>query len=164
MSTVDIIILICFILALAEGFTKGFISQLSALISLILGAWLSFRFAGTVCEWLKPYLEVPEQVLYIISFGLILTVVLLGMFMISRLILSLVKLVMLGWLDKLLGVFFALLKAALLIGILIILFNTINTKMNLVREEVLQESKLYGPLKDLAYTIFPYLKELLMKQ
>ena len=163
MNAIDIIILICFIPAIVQGFTKGLISQLSALVSIFLGAWLSFKFANLVCNWLQPYIEVQEQVLYIIAFVLIMIVVIICLYLIGRLIGSLIKLVMLDWLDKMLGVVFALLKATFFIGLFIILFNTINIKFNIVSEEILSRSVLYSTIKDFAYTIFPYFKELLMK-
>ena len=164
MGTVDIIILICFIPALIQGVRKGFIAQLTALISTIVGAWLSFRFSDTVCDWLKQYIEVSEQMLHIIAFVVIMIIVVLLLNLVGRLITSVVKLVMLGWLDKLLGVVFALLKTSLILGILIILFNTINTNFNIVNEETLKESIFYTPLKEFSYGIFPYFKELMMKQ
>ena len=71
---------------------------------------------------------------------------------------------MLGWLDWILGVVFALLKAGLFIGICIVLFDTLNAKFEFVDNAVLDESVLYSPIRDIAYTVFPYLKELLLKQ
>jgi membrane protein required for colicin V production len=68
---------------------------------------------------------------------------------------------MLGWLNKLLGAVFSLLKCSLIIGLLIMVFNSINNTFNLVAEEELAKSVLYPPLKDIAYTVFPYLKEML---
>ena len=71
---------------------------------------------------------------------------------------------MLGWLDKLLGAVFAVLKASLVLGILIILFNTLNSAFNIVPESATDGSVLYGTLKRISYTVFPYFKELLFKQ
>ena len=68
---------------------------------------------------------------------------------------------MLGWLNKLLGIAFAFLKTALIVGLVIMLFNSLNDNFHLIQEETLAESVLYGPLKNLAYTVFPYLKEML---
>ena len=74
---------------------------------------------------------------------------------------KLLKLVMLGWLDKLLGLVLSLLKGGLLIGLLIVLFNTLNTKFGFVPQETLDSSVLYPPFKEITYTIFPALKDLL---
>ena len=161
MNTVDIILLICFIPALVQGFRKGFISQIIAIISIILGAWLSFRFASEVSVWLAQYITGSEQILKIIAFALILTAVIIGLTLLGKLLESTFELVMLGWLNKLLGAAFSLVKAGLLIGLAIMVFCSLNNTFSLVSEEILKESVLFPPLKDLAYTVFPYLKELL---
>lgn len=161
MNTVDIILLICFIPALVQGFRKGFISQIIAIISIILGAWLSFRFASEVSVWLAQYITGSEQILKITAFALILTAVIIGLALLGKLLESTFELVMLGWLNKLLGAAFSLVKAGLLIGLAIMVFCSLNNTFSLVSEEVLKESVLFPPLKDLAYTVFPYLKELL---
>ena len=161
MNTVDIILLICFLPALIQGFRKGFISQIIAIISIILGAWLSFRFASEVSVWLAQYITGSEQILKIIAFALILTAVIIGLTLLGKLLESTFELVMLGWLNKLLGAAFSLVKAGLLIGLAIMVFCSLNNTFSMVSEEVLKESVLFPPLKDLAYTVFPYLKELL---
>ena len=164
MSTPDIIILICFLPAVISGIKNGFIEQVVALVSLVLGAWLAYKFSNVVGEWLQPYMEVSETVLHVISFAVIMIATVLVLFILGKILTGLTKLVMLGWLDRLLGLVFALLIAGLLIGIGIILFDTLNVKFGFVDEAVLDESVLYGPIRDIAYMVFPYLKELLLKQ
>ena len=149
MSTPDIIILICFLPAIISGITKGFIEQVIALVSLILGAWLAFKFSTVVSDWLKPYFEVSETVLNVISFAVIMVAVVLVLFVLSKILTGVTKLVMLGWLDRLLGLVFALLKAGLIIGILIILFDTLNVKFEFVEEKVLDESVLCDARSDI---------------
>ena len=164
MSTPDIIILLCFLPALIRGVMKGFIEQAVALVSLVLGAWLAFKFSTVVGEWLQPFFKVSETVMHVISFAVIMIAVVLVLFVIGKLLTGISKIVMLGWLDRLLGLVFALLIAGLLVGIGIILFDTLNAKFELVDNAVLDEAVLYSPLRDIAYTVFPYLKELLLKQ
>ena len=100
----------------------------------------------------------------VISFAAILIVVILALFMLGKMLSGLMRLVLLGWLDRLLGVVFALVKAALFIGLVIILFDTLNLKFEFVEQEILDGSIFYNPIKDLSYSIFPYLKQLLFKQ
>ena len=164
MSTPDIIILLCFLPALIRGVMKGFIEQAVALVSLVLGAWLAFKFSTVVGEWLQPFFKVSETVMHVISFAVIMIAVVLVLFVIGKLLTGISKIVMLGWLDRLLGLVFALLIAGLLVGIGIILFDTLNAKFEFVDNAVLDEAVLYSPLRDIAYTVFPYLKELLLKQ
>ncbi len=161
MNIVDIILLICFIPALIQGFRKGFISQIIAIISIILGVWLSFRFSSSVSVWLAQYIQGSEQIMKLISFALILIAVIAGLTVLGRLIEGTFKLVMLGWLNRLLGVAFSLLKAGLVVGLAIMAFCSLNNTFGLVSEDTLNQSVLFPPLKDLAYTVFPYLKELI---
>lgn len=164
MGTLDIIILVCFAPALVRGLSKGFIEQAVALVSVILGTWLAYHFSSMVSEWLKPLLEVSETALNVISFAVIVVAVIVGLFIIGKMLTGLVKLVLLGWLDSLLGLVFALFQAGLLIGLVIIMFDTLNVQFELVDQSILDSSMLYTPIKDAAYIIFPYLKELLFKQ
>lgn len=147
-----------------EGITKGVVAQVAAIFSLILGVWISFRYSVTVSAWLGQYMEVSPQLMQIIAFIMIMIVVSLALYAVSALIQSMLKLVMLSWLDKLLGVVFSFLKACLLVGLLIMLFNTLNSGLGLVDESVLNNSFLYGPLKNFAYSVFPYFKDLLFMQ
>lgn len=159
MNTLDIIILVILLPFLVQGIRKGFISQLTALLSIILGIWMAFKFSSLVVEWMKPQLHLSDQVLKVISFIIILIVVVLVLYLVGKLLEKMLKLVMLGWMDKLLGVILSLLKGLVVIGLLIVVFNSLNTNFHLVADEKLEGSVLYPALKDATYTIFPYLKE-----
>ena len=161
MNIVDIILLICFVPAVVQGFRKGFISQVIAIVSIIAGAWISFRFTSEASVWLAQYIQGSEQMLKVVSFALIFIAVIVVLSLLGKLLEGAVKLVMLGWLNRLLGVVFSLLKAGLIVGLAIMLFCSLNNTFGIVNEEVLNESVLFPPLKNMAYTIFPYLKELL---
>ena len=161
MNILDIIILICLIPALIQGIFKGFISQAISIISLILGAWASARFTGTVCQWLAQYISGSEQSLRIAAFVLIFIVVIVGLTLLGKLLEKVIKLVMLGWMNRLLGAVFALVKWLLVMGLLAVAFNSINETLGLVKPEVIAQSHLYPMLTGIADTIFPYLKNLL---
>ena len=105
--------------------------------------------------------DVNGVILQVLSFTLIFLVVYLVLLLLGKLIQSLVKVVMLGWLDKLLGVFFALLKMLLIIGLIIICIDAINSTLPIIPTKTLDESVLYHPIKSVADVVFPYLKELI---
>ena len=164
MNVIDIIILVCCIPALFHGFSTGFVSQAISLIALVLGVWLSFKFSVPFGDWLKSFADLPGTVLHIIAFALILTIVMLVLTLIGKAIEKVVKLAMLGWLNKLLGIVFALLKAVLIIGLVIIIFDAIYNLIPFVSSDTLNESVLYNPIKSIANTVFPFLKELIFNK
>ena len=161
MSIVDIILLICFIPALISGIRKGFISQVISIVSIIAGVWVSYEFAEPVGAWLSQHIETTESTLKLISFIIIMIAVFAGLALVGKLLEGIINFVMLGWVNKLLGVVFALLKTGLIVGLVIMLFCSLNNSLHLVSEEVLAESVLFTPLKNAAYTVFPYLKSLI---
>ena len=161
MSIVDIILLICFIPALISGIRKGFISQVISIISIIAGVWVSYEFSTQVGTWLGQHIEAADNVLKLISFILIMIAVFSGLALAGKLLEGLVNFVMLGWVNKLLGVAFAMLKTGLIVGLLIMVFCSLNNNLHMVSDDVLAESVLFTPLKNAAYTVFPYLKSLI---
>lgn len=163
MNILDIILLVCFIPAIISGLRKGFIAQVVAIISIVLGVWLSVKSATLVGNWISQWIEASPQLINIISFAIIFIAVAVLLFTIGKLIEATIKIIMLGWLNKLLGVLFSMLKCILIIGFLIIVFEAINDTFGLVPESYLSDSLLYTPFRDIADSVFPLFKELLSK-
>ena len=162
MNLLDIIIIICFIPALINGLRKGLVAQAVSIFSIILGVWLSFRFSSAVSSWIGGLVpSATPAILNITSFTLILIAVIFILFAIGKILEASIKIIMLGWLNKLLGVIFALIKCSLFIGLAIILFNSLNSTFKIAGESYFSESILYPHFKHMAYTVFPYLKNLL---
>ena len=164
MATLDIILLICFIPGIIRGISKGFLEQALALAGVVLSVWAAFRFSGLVCTWLKPYLDLSETTLNVVSFFLILVAISLVVLLVAKLLTKVLELAMLGWLDKTLGLVFALAVNALVIGLFIVLFETVNLQCHRVNPETLDQAIVYTTLRDLCYLVFPYLKSFFFKQ
>jgi membrane protein required for colicin V production len=163
MATLDIILLVCFVPGIIRGLSKGFLEQALALAGIVLSVWAAFHFSSLVCTWLQPYLSVSETTLNVISFALILVAISLGVVLLAKLLTKILELAMLGWLDKTLGLVFALVVNALVIGLFILLFDLVNAKFGFVNQETLDASIVYSSLRDLCYLVFPYLKAFFFK-
>ena len=164
MATLDIILLICFIPGIIRGISKGFLEQALSLVGIVLSVWAAFKFSALVCDWLKPYLSLSETTLNVVAFALILVAVCLVVLIVAKLLTKVLEMSMLGWLDKILGLVFALVVNALLLGVFIILFDTLNLKFGFVKPEMLDGSVVYTTLRDFCYLVFPYLKAFFFKQ
>lgn len=161
MNILDIIILLCLVPAIVQGIRKGFISQAISIISIIAGVWASAKFASIVAEWVAQYITASEQVIKIVSFALVLVAVFIVLGLLGKALEGILKLVMLGWLNRLLGVVFSLAKCVLILGLVVLAFNSLNATFGLVKPSVMSDSVLYPVIKDLADAVFPYLKNLL---
>ena len=161
MNILDIILLVCFIPAIISGLRKGFIAQVVAIISIVLGVWLSVKFATLAGSWISQWIEASPQVINIISFAVIFIAVAIVLYTLGKLIEATIKIIMLGWLNKLLGVLFSMIKCILITGFIIIIFDAINSRFGLVPESCISGSLLYAPIRDIADSVFPLFKELI---
>jgi membrane protein required for colicin V production len=161
MNILDIIILICLIPAAVQGLRKGFISQVIAIVSLVAGVWASVRFADIASQWIAQYITASEQILKVTAFALIMVIVFTVLALVGKMLEATIRLVMLGWVNRLLGMCFALVKCLLILGLLALGFNSLNNTFGFVKPEQLADSVLYPIINDMAEIVFPYLKSIL---
>ena len=160
MGTIDIIILACFLPAVVIGLKDGFIRQLVALSALILGLYLSVRFSAPVGRWITERWHLEPFWIKVISFSAIFIAVALVLSLLGKLLEKVLKITMLGWLNRILGLVFAIITTALVVGTIIDVVNSANGMLEFIPEEKIAESRLYRPLLHLVETAFPYLKSL----
>lgn len=160
MDTLDIIILVCFIPAFILGISKGLVKQLTSLAALVVGAVLACKYSPVLGEWLSRYILIKESLMNVICFTIIAILAILLLNILGNLICKIIKIATLGWLDKLLGIVFALLKAVIVIGLFITVFDGLNNSFEFVSKETLDESLMYGAVKDACNVIFPSIKAL----
>ncbi len=159
MNVFDLIFLILFIPAIVKGISKGFIEQIIAIASLFLSAFLAYLFADNVGNWLNAYVEgVSKEVLYVISFVVIIVVTVLLLRLLAKLLSGLVKTISLGWLNSILGVLFALLNTALILGLLLMAFNSFNTSTLHIDTSLLDSSLIYRWISGITEALFPFIE------
>ncbi len=159
-NPVDITILLLLIPAVIGGVRKGFIRQVAALGALILGIWAGWHFSSLVSGWLKPLFNSESNLIDILSFTIIFLGVLFLVNLAGRAVAGIVKLALLGWLDRLLGVLFAIIKYAFVLSIFIHILNSLDSLYHFLPSESLAASKVYGIVSSIAPKLFPYLENL----
>ena len=160
MTILDIILLLCFVPAVVAGISKGFVSQVVQIAALILGAWAAFHFSSVICDWLSQYLTMDETMLKIVAFILVIIVITLILNLLGNMLTHLLHALTLGWFNRILGALFGILKVGVILGLLIMVFEGLNSSMDLVDRSPLDGSKVYTALRELTETVFPYLKGL----
>ena len=158
MSKLDIILSIPLIWGAFIGFKKGLILELATFIGLLLGIYGSLKFSDITAEWLTSYVEVSKQWLGILSFIVTFLLIVIGVFLLAKTIEKLVKIVALGLVNRLLGLLFGLLKYALILSVLLYLFENVNRKFELV-DPSYKENSLLAPSIEKAISPFKELFE-----
>ncbi|MFW6277724.1 MAG: CvpA family protein, partial [Prolixibacteraceae bacterium] len=64
---------------------------------------------------------------------------------------------MLGFINKLAGLAFGILRSALILSILLIVFDKIDEDVEILSKEAKTESRLYEPIRNFAPSLFPFI-------
>ncbi|MBO7487405.1 MAG: CvpA family protein [Bacteroidales bacterium] len=163
MGIIDIVIICCFLPSLYFGARNGFIKQLISLVIIVLGIKLAISLSPHVAEWLQSRVELQATWISVISFAAVFVAVALVGALVEKLLSAVIDVTMLGWINRLLGIVFSLLKVAVVLSLLIYFVNSANELLGFLSEEDIADSKFFKPLLDLSDKIFPALKSLIQQ-
>jgi len=160
MNYIDIIIIALLAFAAIMGVWKGFIRQLFGLVALFLGIWCACHFSNYAAFYISKWIDKNETAVTMISFAVTFIVVLFGVVLVGRLAEQLVKVVMLGFLNRLMGLLFSVVKMALILSISIWLLQKIDRIWPFFPHHDSEKSVLFAPVAKFAPTVLPYLERL----
>ena len=114
-----------------------------------------------ISEWLKNALslDASPQAMKIVVFILLLIVVMVLGHLLARVLEGVVKLSLLGWANKLLGMLLSLLSAFIVAGVLLYVFNYLNSTMDIVPADKINSSKMCRFIMSATDSLFPYIKQ-----
>ncbi len=158
MSWIDIVILIIFLWSAYQGFTKGFIITIASLVALIIGIIGAIKFSGFTADLLSEKVDLNPETLNLIAFAITFILIVIATHIVARLADKLVKAVALGFVNRIAGILFNLLKTALIISIVLVILERIDEKASFIPRSETEKSALYMPLHSFAPLIFPYLR------
>jgi len=145
--------MVLLLLALIKGFSKGFVLAIFSFVGIFLGLAAAVKFSAVVAGWLKEYTHTAISWLPFIAFLIILIGVWVLVRIGSKLIEVSLDLVLLGWLNRLVGiVLYALIYATVFS---IVLFYA--EKLHLLKPYMMADSFSYTYIKPLG----PFFMDLL---
>lgn len=159
MSVLDIILLALLLLGLIGGFRKGFFVEVASLVALIAGVYGAIHFSNFAGDFLMDKVDWNEKTVNIIAFAITFIVIVLVIALAGKALTKLADFAALGILNKLLGALFGLLKMAVILSVILIIFDSFNKNLPFADEEDLEDSTFYEPIRSLVPTIFPIILE-----
>ncbi len=160
MNYLDIIIIIVLVWAFYSGYKKGiiymFVSFLAILIGLYAAIHFSYLIVGQLGEWLH---KDPDQ-LKILSYVLTFVIVFGLLHLVGKVLDNFLEAIALGFLNRLAGGALSVAIKVVILSLVLWLFDQGNQIFPLVKQETLNESRLYKPIKDLSPVILVNLKKL----
>lgn len=155
MNVLDIILAALLIFGLVRGFIRGFFVEVSSLVALAVGLFGAIHFSYIIANFLKDKTEWTEKYVQIIAFACTFVIIVILVSLIGKFLTKIADTAQLGLMNKTFGALFGLAKIALMLSVVLIILSKLNKAMPFVKEETLQDSVLYNPVKNLAPTIFP---------
>lgn len=114
-----------------RGFQRGLVEEVGRLIGLVLAVILADKLSPVVGPFIGNSNDTVNSAL---AFTLVFIVILIATTILTKTVRSLVELVLLGWLDRLGGTVFGVLKSFLILGVLIFMMQNFGPTESLSRK------------------------------
>lgn len=155
MNWIDLIILAALAFGMFQGFINGVIIEIAGLAALALGIYGAIHFSGWTALKLSEWFDMQSSWTGIAAFAVTFAAIVIAIYLLGKLIDSLMKTISLGFVVKILGAVFGVLKTALILSVLFVFLNTIHEKKHFLPSSTIARSYLYNPIADLIPSIFP---------
>ncbi len=159
MNFLDLILAAILLYGLIKGLWKGLFVELASLVSLLLGVYLSVKFSGFTANFIREKFSSESEHLEIIAFAITFILVIIGIFLLAKVFTKIADFSGLGWINRLFGAIFGLIKMIFILSIFLHFFQKINANGALVSEEKLNQSVLYNPVVKTSEYVFPIISE-----
>jgi membrane protein required for colicin V production len=114
-----VIIAFCFI----RGIFRGLIKELASIVGVLGGLYMAFSYFADLETLIKPWVPV-DTYRNIISFAIIFVLVFLIIGIVGVILKYILNIAFLGWVDRICGAGFGLIKGGLLAAVLLIVLTT----------------------------------------
>lgn len=155
MSVIDIVLGALILFGLVRGFMKGLFVEVASIVALIAGVYGAIHFSNYAGEFLQSKTEWNEKTINIVAFAITFVIIILAIALAGKALTKLADFAALGIINKLLGGVFGALKIALILSVILNVFEKMNNTITFVDEEHTENAILYSPVKSLVPTIFP---------
>lgn len=161
MSSIDIALVIVFVAAIIYGLYKGLIAQLGSLGGIILGViacriWGddAVRIVGEVLPEMTSGAQTAGYVNSVIGNVVLFLVVYMLSVLVAKLLHNLTSALSLGWVDRLLGAVFGMIKWFVLLSLVLNLWEAVLPEHSVVKSSQLVGGVAIRAVIDLAPTLF----------
>ncbi len=157
LNLLDIILVIPLLWFAYNGYKKGLIIEIASLAAFILGLYFAFYFSDVTANYLKQYFAINQEYMAVISFIVTFIVVLFAVLALGKILEKFIDILLLGFLNKLAGAAFGLLKGALFLSIIIFVINYFDAGHTVIKPSATKTSIFYEPVQSVAPALYSWL-------
>lgn len=164
MNTIDIVIGIILLVGTVNGFMKGLFVEVTTLVGLVLGIYGAIHFSYFLGDFLKSSVTWDQSMIELVSFAGTFLIILVALVLLGKAMTKVADTLALGFFNKIIGAVFGLLKYALILSVVLLVYDQINSSLRFVEKEKTRTSVLYEPVKNFAPAVFPDLVKVEVKK
>lgn len=158
-NTLDLIIGFGLLWGAFNGFRRGLIREIIALVGILFSLYLAFHYCFILEDFLNKNTETDASTRRILAFTAIFVISFICLKIIGTLLTKLMSLFALGLLNRFFGALFGGLKIVLLAAAILLLLASIKGEENFLTPEIAETSIFYPPLSHLGHQLFPLLQD-----
>jgi len=159
MNYLDIIFILIIIWAAFRGYSSGFIIQLTGLLAMIIGVFVAYKTSFWLASQFSSLIVADPAIMNTIAFIVMFALVWALIVLLGKFLHVVIKIAMLSFINRILGIFFSLLKVLFAVSVILILVGNLNKALNFLPEKQINNSLLYRPIEKFAASVFPYLRD-----
>lgn len=164
MNWFDVLVGILLLIAFIDGYRKGLIMQLVGLATLVLAAIFGGRLAERILPEIIRLIDISPASARVLSFVLAFALIAIILSLIGRLIQKFVDVVLLSFINRLLGSVVAMATMMLFLSILLNLILVFDKKETVINKRTRQESFFFERVEAVVPAIIPYMKKELWEE
>ena len=143
-------ILIPIAIGLVVGLFKGLIKELISLAAIVLGIYGAKFMSPWLAEILVSILKVSPKTAQPMAFLILFIAIVVVMLLLAKLLDKLFDAMSLGGLNRFFGGVFGALKYALIVSVLLNVFDVLHTKFGIINKDLVETSIVYKPVLKVA--------------
>lgn len=154
MGFLDVILGLLLLYGLWKGFRNGLLVEVASIIALIAGIYGAIHFSYYAGDYLSQNMDWEKRYINITAFIITFIVIVIVVHMAGKFLTKIANFAMLGLLNKIAGAVFGTLKIAVILGALLVFFERANESVGLEKNDTVQQSVLYEPIKEIGALVF----------
>lgn len=153
MNVLDYGLIIAALAGAIMGFKMGLVKQMSFGVGLAVGLFQAIHSYSDVSKWITDITGWSEGICITIAFVLILVVIMTAVFLVGVLLSKIIKIVLLGPIDKILGMIFAIYFFVTTLAAIVDISGWIAPENAITGKTAQEESLLYKEIAGTTYSV-----------
>ncbi|WP_298397276.1 CvpA family protein [Flavobacterium sp.] len=154
MGFIDIFLGVLLGYGIFKGIRNGLIVEFASLISFFVGIYIAVKFSSVVGGFIGD-----SKSAKVLAFVLTFILVVIGIHLLAKVFSKIASALFLGLINRIGGALFGGLKTALILGVILSLFQKVNLNDALISKETQEESLFFNPILKTSEFMLPVLTD-----